>query len=164
MEVQLLVEWTTPEAEIEALVVSILHSFHDLLWHPGGKGEVTTDLPHYDGGANVFGLDLNVLAGDFLGDLQAVGTMFVTAILGAISKGCWEFIHLCLVHLLIHTLLEALENDSELEGLEGKRLLTLARSFRSVHNSSIFVASDLDAQFLSSASCPKIFLMLNLGI
>uniref|UniRef100_A0A8C6XHQ0 Uncharacterized protein n=1 Tax=Naja naja TaxID=35670 RepID=A0A8C6XHQ0_NAJNA len=157
---RLLVEWTTPEAKIEALVVSILHRFHDLLWHPDGKSEVATDLPHYNGGANVLGLDLNVLARDLLCDLQTVGTMLVTAILRAISKGCWEFIHLCLVHFLIHTLLEALENDSELVGMKGKRLLTLARWSRSVHNPPMFVVPGLNTQFLSSASCPNIFLIL----
>uniref|UniRef100_A0A8D2LV06 Uncharacterized protein n=1 Tax=Varanus komodoensis TaxID=61221 RepID=A0A8D2LV06_VARKO len=122
LKVYLLVERAAPETEVEALIVSIFHSFHHLLGHPHGKGEVAANLPHHDGGANVFCLDLDVLARHLLRDLQAVGTMLVSPILGAICEGRWELVHLGLVHFLVHAFLEALEDDGELCG--GKRVWT----------------------------------------
>uniref|UniRef100_A0A8C0EA83 Uncharacterized protein n=1 Tax=Bubo bubo TaxID=30461 RepID=A0A8C0EA83_BUBBB len=116
LEVNLLVERTTAEAQVEALTVPVLHSIDHLLRHAHGKGEVPAHLPHHDGGANVLRLDLDVLARHLLSDLQAVGSVFVPTVLGAISKGSRELIHLCLVHFLVHTLLEALEDDGELWG------------------------------------------------
>uniref|UniRef100_A0A8V0Z765 Uncharacterized protein n=1 Tax=Gallus gallus TaxID=9031 RepID=A0A8V0Z765_CHICK len=101
-------------AQVEALTVPVLHSVDHLLRHTHGEGEVAAHLPHHDGGANVLGLDLDVLARHLLGDLQAVGSVLVAAVLGAISKGSRELVHLCLVHFLLHAFLEALEDDGEL--------------------------------------------------
>uniref|UniRef100_A0A663EF52 Uncharacterized protein n=1 Tax=Aquila chrysaetos chrysaetos TaxID=223781 RepID=A0A663EF52_AQUCH len=114
LEVNLLVERTTAEAQVEALTVPVLHGIDHLLRHAHSEGEVPAHLPHHDGGANVFCLDFDVLARYLFSDLQAVGSVFVPTILGAISKGSGELVHLCLVHFLVHTLLEALEDDGEL--------------------------------------------------
>uniref|UniRef100_A0A8C0UL26 Uncharacterized protein n=1 Tax=Cyanistes caeruleus TaxID=156563 RepID=A0A8C0UL26_CYACU len=119
LEVNLLVEWTTTEAQVEALTVPVLHGVDHLLWHAHGEGEVPPHLPHHDGGADVLGLDLDVLARHLLRDLQAVGSVLVPSVLGAVDKGSGELVHLCLVHFLIHTLLEALEDDGELWGRKG---------------------------------------------
>uniref|UniRef100_A0A8B9CWH9 Uncharacterized protein n=1 Tax=Anser brachyrhynchus TaxID=132585 RepID=A0A8B9CWH9_9AVES len=112
----LLVERTTAEAQVEALTVPVLHGVDHLLWHAHGEGEVAAHLPHHDGGADVLCLDLDVLPRHLLGDLQAVGSMLVPTVLGAVSKGSGELVHLRLVHFLVHALLEALENDGELAG------------------------------------------------
>uniref|UniRef100_A0A452IEF6 Uncharacterized protein n=1 Tax=Gopherus agassizii TaxID=38772 RepID=A0A452IEF6_9SAUR len=114
LEVNLLVKGAAPEAEVKALVVPVLHGVHYLLGHAHSEGEVTAHLPHHNGGADVLGLDLNVLARHLLGDLQAVGAMPVAAVLGAVGEGGWELVHLRLVHFLVHALLEALEDDGEL--------------------------------------------------
>uniref|UniRef100_A0A8B9F5G2 Uncharacterized protein n=1 Tax=Amazona collaria TaxID=241587 RepID=A0A8B9F5G2_9PSIT len=106
LEVNLLVERTTAEAQVEALTVPVLHSIDHLLWHAHSEGEVPAHLPHHDGGANVLCLDL-----------YAVGSVLIPTILGAIGKGSGQLIHLCLVHFLVHTLLEALEDDGELAAL-----------------------------------------------
>uniref|UniRef100_A0A8C4Y1K3 Uncharacterized protein n=1 Tax=Gopherus evgoodei TaxID=1825980 RepID=A0A8C4Y1K3_9SAUR len=111
LEVNLLVKGAAPEAEVKALVVPVLHGVHYLLGHAHSEGEVTAHLPHHNGGADVLGLDLNVLARHLLGDLQAVGAMPVAAVLGAVGEGGWELVHLRLVHFLVHALLEALEDD-----------------------------------------------------
>uniref|UniRef100_A0A663N2L5 Uncharacterized protein n=1 Tax=Athene cunicularia TaxID=194338 RepID=A0A663N2L5_ATHCN len=124
LEVNLLVERTTAEAQVEALTVPVLHGIDHLLRHAHGEGEVPAHLPHHDGGANVLRLDLDVLARHLLGDLQAVGSVFVPTVLGAISKGSRELVHLCLVHFLVHTLLEALEDDGELWGGKRNRFTT----------------------------------------
>lgn len=114
LEVNLLVERTTAEAQVEALTVPVLHSINHLLRHAHSEGEVPAHLPHHDGGANVFCLDFDVLARYLFSDLQAVGSVLVPTIPGAVSKGSGELVHLCLVHFLVHTLLEALEDDGEL--------------------------------------------------
>uniref|UniRef100_A0A7M4FHZ5 Uncharacterized protein n=1 Tax=Crocodylus porosus TaxID=8502 RepID=A0A7M4FHZ5_CROPO len=121
LEVDLLVERAAPQAEVKALVVSVLHSVHDFLGHAHGKGEVAAHLPHHNRGADVLGLDLNMLARNFLRDLQAVGAVLVAAVLGAIREGSRELVHLCLVHFLVHTFLEALEDDGELSREGEKR-------------------------------------------
>uniref|UniRef100_A0A8B9VNK8 Uncharacterized protein n=1 Tax=Anas zonorhyncha TaxID=75864 RepID=A0A8B9VNK8_9AVES len=112
----LLVEWTTAEAQVEALTVPVLHGIDHLLRHADGEGEVAAHLPHHDGGADVLCLDLDVLPRHLLSDLQAVGSVLVPTVLGAVSKGSGELVHLRLVHFLVHALLEALENDGELAG------------------------------------------------
>uniref|UniRef100_A0A8C5JAN8 Uncharacterized protein n=1 Tax=Junco hyemalis TaxID=40217 RepID=A0A8C5JAN8_JUNHY len=114
LEVNLLVGRAATEAQVEALAVPVLHGIDHLLRHAHGKGEVAAHLPHHDGGADVLGLDLDVLARHLLRDLQAVGPVLVPSVLGAVDKGGRELVHLCLVHLLLHTLLEALEDDGEL--------------------------------------------------
>uniref|UniRef100_A0A8C0J9R4 Uncharacterized protein n=1 Tax=Chelonoidis abingdonii TaxID=106734 RepID=A0A8C0J9R4_CHEAB len=114
LEVNLLVTGAAPEAEVKALVVPVLHGIHYLLGHAHSEGEVTAHLPHHNGGSDVLGLDLNVLARHLLGDLQAAGAMLVATVLGAVGEGGWELVHLRLVHFLVHALLEALEDDSEL--------------------------------------------------
>uniref|UniRef100_A0A8D0E9X0 Uncharacterized protein n=1 Tax=Salvator merianae TaxID=96440 RepID=A0A8D0E9X0_SALMN len=113
--IYLLVERTPAEAKVKALVVSVLHRFHHLFGHPHREGEVAADLPHHDGGPDVLGLDLDVLALHLFGDLQAVGAVLVAAVLGAVRKGCWEFVHLSLVYFLLHALLKAFENDAEIQ-------------------------------------------------
>uniref|UniRef100_A0A670J7H9 Uncharacterized protein n=1 Tax=Podarcis muralis TaxID=64176 RepID=A0A670J7H9_PODMU len=120
LEVYLLVEGATPETEVEALVVSVFNRFHHLFGHPHSKGEVAAHLPHHNGSANILGLDLNVLAGHLLSDLQAVGAMLVAPVLGAIGKGRWEFIRFGLVDFLLYAFLEALENygDGTMECLD----------------------------------------------
>uniref|UniRef100_A0A8C3CH75 Uncharacterized protein n=1 Tax=Cairina moschata TaxID=8855 RepID=A0A8C3CH75_CAIMO len=112
----LLVERTTAEAQVEALTVPVLHGVDHLLRHADGEGEVAAHLPHHDGGADVLCLDLDVLPRHLLSDLQAVGSVLVPTVLGAVSKGSGELVHLRLVHFLVHALLEALENDGELAG------------------------------------------------
>uniref|UniRef100_A0A8C3UMY6 Uncharacterized protein n=1 Tax=Catharus ustulatus TaxID=91951 RepID=A0A8C3UMY6_CATUS len=126
LEVNLLVEWTTTEAQVEALTVPVLHGVDHLLRHAHGEGEVPAHLPHHDGGADVLGLDLDVLARHLLCDLQAVGSVLVPSVLGAVHKGSGELVHLCLVHFLIHALLEALEDDGELWGRKGHCLASRA--------------------------------------
>uniref|UniRef100_A0A8C3QB53 Uncharacterized protein n=1 Tax=Geospiza parvula TaxID=87175 RepID=A0A8C3QB53_GEOPR len=126
LEVNLLVGWTATEAQVEALAVPVLHGVDHLLRHAHGEGEVAAHLPHHDGGADVLGLDLDVLARHLLCDLQAVGSVLVPSVLGAINEGGGELVHLCLVHLLIHTLLEALEDDGELWGRKGHCLASRA--------------------------------------
>uniref|UniRef100_A0A672V0Q6 Secreted protein n=1 Tax=Strigops habroptila TaxID=2489341 RepID=A0A672V0Q6_STRHB len=124
LEVNLLVERTTAEAQVEALTVPVLYSVDHLLWHAHGEGEVPAHLPHHDGGANVLCLDLNVLARHLLGDLQAVGSVLIPTVLGAVGKGSGQLVHLCLVHFLVHTLLEALEDDGELSGGKERNRVT----------------------------------------
>uniref|UniRef100_A0A8C6N9S8 Uncharacterized protein n=1 Tax=Melopsittacus undulatus TaxID=13146 RepID=A0A8C6N9S8_MELUD len=149
LEVNLLVEWTTAEAQVEALTVPVLHSIDHLLWHAHSEGEVPAHLPHHDGGANVLCLDLYVLARHLLGDLQAVGSVFIPTVLGAIGKGSGQLVHLCLVHFLVHALLEALEDDGDLLGRKSNSLFfpgkpcflfcllqTCSSSFTSLHEGS----------------------------
>uniref|UniRef100_A0A803T8U5 Uncharacterized protein n=1 Tax=Anolis carolinensis TaxID=28377 RepID=A0A803T8U5_ANOCA len=114
LEIYLLVDWTASETEVKTLVVSVFHRFHHLLRHPHSEGQIASHLPHHNGGANVLGLDLYVLARDFLCNLQAVGPVLVATIFGSISEGSREFVHLRLVDFLFHTFLEALEDDGEL--------------------------------------------------
>jgi hypothetical protein len=116
LEVDLLVERAAPQAEVEALAVTVLHGVDYLLGHPDGKGQVAAHLSHHDGGADVLGLDLHVLARHLLCDLQAVGPVFISPIFGAVRKGRRKFVHFSLVDFLVHTLLEVLEDDGELWG------------------------------------------------
>uniref|UniRef100_A0A803VY10 Uncharacterized protein n=1 Tax=Ficedula albicollis TaxID=59894 RepID=A0A803VY10_FICAL len=126
LEVNLLAEGTATQAQVEALAVPVLHGVDHLLGHAHGEGQVAAHLPHHDGGADVLGLDLDVLARHLLRDLQAVGSVLVPAVLGAVHEGGGELVHLCLVHLLIHALLEALEDDGELWGRKGHCLASRA--------------------------------------
>uniref|UniRef100_A0A8D2PAX1 Uncharacterized protein n=1 Tax=Zosterops lateralis melanops TaxID=1220523 RepID=A0A8D2PAX1_ZOSLA len=119
LEVNLLVEGTPTQAQVEALAVPVLHGVDHLLGHAHGEGEVPAHLPHHDGGADVLGLDLDVLPRHLLRDLEAVGPVLVPSVLRAVHEGGGELIHLRLVHFLVHTLLEALEDDGELWGRKG---------------------------------------------
>uniref|UniRef100_A0AAY4BNA5 Uncharacterized protein n=1 Tax=Denticeps clupeoides TaxID=299321 RepID=A0AAY4BNA5_9TELE len=95
-----LVGGTAVKAQVKVLVVLILQRVHHFFWHSHRKRQVAPHLPDHDGCANVASLDLHI-----------VGPMPVATILRTISKGCWELICLCMVHLLVNTLLEVLEDD-----------------------------------------------------
>uniref|UniRef100_A0A4W2GNM4 Uncharacterized protein n=1 Tax=Bos indicus x Bos taurus TaxID=30522 RepID=A0A4W2GNM4_BOBOX len=121
LEVDLLVEGAAPQAEVEALAVAVLHGVDHLFGHAHGERQVAPHLAHHDGGADVLGLDLHVLARHLLGDFQAVGPVLLPTVLGAVCEGGRQLVHLSLVHLLVHTLLEVLEDDGELWARRGTR-------------------------------------------
>uniref|UniRef100_A0A4W6CNH2 Uncharacterized protein n=1 Tax=Lates calcarifer TaxID=8187 RepID=A0A4W6CNH2_LATCA len=106
-----LVGRTAVKTQVEVLVIPFLHRVHDLLRHPHGKGQVAAHLPHHYGCSDVLGLNLHVLPGNLLHHAQGVRSMPIASVLGAICKCSWQLICLCVVHLLVYTFLEILEDD-----------------------------------------------------
>uniref|UniRef100_A0A3B3D4B9 Uncharacterized protein n=1 Tax=Oryzias melastigma TaxID=30732 RepID=A0A3B3D4B9_ORYME len=126
LQVNALVGGTAVQAQVQVLVVSFLHRVHHVLRHPHGKRQVAPDLPHHDGRPDVAGVDLHVLAQDLLHDLEGVGAVPVTPVLGAVCEGRGQLVGLGVVHLLVHTLLEVLEDDGELQ--DGDKNLLFSKS------------------------------------
>uniref|UniRef100_A0A674D486 Uncharacterized protein n=1 Tax=Salmo trutta TaxID=8032 RepID=A0A674D486_SALTR len=93
-EVDALVGGAAVQAEVQVLVVSIFYRVHYFFWHPHSKGQVSPHLPDHNGCSDV-----------------RVGPVAVSAVLGAIGERCRQLVCLCVIHLLVHTLLEVLEDD-----------------------------------------------------
>uniref|UniRef100_A0A672FZ07 Uncharacterized protein n=1 Tax=Salarias fasciatus TaxID=181472 RepID=A0A672FZ07_SALFA len=110
-EVDALVDGAAVETQVQVLVVVLLHRVHHLLGHPHGEGQVAAHLPHHDGGADVLGLDLHVLPGNLLHHAQGVGAVPVPSVLGAVGERGRQLVRLGVVRLLVHALLEVLEDD-----------------------------------------------------
>uniref|UniRef100_A0A8C7MBM0 Uncharacterized protein n=1 Tax=Oncorhynchus kisutch TaxID=8019 RepID=A0A8C7MBM0_ONCKI len=94
-EVDALVGRAAVQAEVQVLVVSVFYRVHYFLWHPHSKGQVSPHLPDHNGCTD------------------RVGPVAVSAVLGAIGERCRQLVCLCMIHLLVHTLLEVLEDDLE---------------------------------------------------
>uniref|UniRef100_A0A3Q2NQ84 Uncharacterized protein n=1 Tax=Fundulus heteroclitus TaxID=8078 RepID=A0A3Q2NQ84_FUNHE len=116
-----LVGGTTMETQVQVLGVALLHRVHDLLRHAHGEGQVAAHLPHHDGGADVLGLDLHVLPGSLLHHSQSVGPVAVASVFRAVGERRRQVVGLCVVHLLLHTLLEVPEDDCQLQEEEEKK-------------------------------------------
>ncbi|KAJ0029178.1 hypothetical protein NQD34_004175, partial [Periophthalmus magnuspinnatus] len=99
----------------QVLGVPLFRRVDHLFRHAYRKGQVAAHLAHHDGGANVACLDLHVCPRSLLHDAQSVGAVPLASILRAIGEGSWQLICLSVVRLLIHTLLEVLEDDCELQ-------------------------------------------------
>uniref|UniRef100_A0A3Q0T8P7 Uncharacterized protein n=1 Tax=Amphilophus citrinellus TaxID=61819 RepID=A0A3Q0T8P7_AMPCI len=76
---------------------------------------VAAYLPDHDGCANVPRLNLHVLPGNLLHNTQSVCSIAVASVLGAVSKCSRQLVRLCMVHLLVHTFLEVLKDDCQLQ-------------------------------------------------
>ena len=129
-EIDSLVGRAAVEAEVQVLVVSIFHRVHNFLRHPHSESQVAAHLPDHDGGTDVACLDLNVLARNFLHHAQGVGTVALTAVLGAIGECSRQLVCLCVIHLLIHTFLEVLEDDSQLNMRRNPKLYLLLTEWK----------------------------------
>uniref|UniRef100_A0A8C8ESQ4 Uncharacterized protein n=1 Tax=Oncorhynchus tshawytscha TaxID=74940 RepID=A0A8C8ESQ4_ONCTS len=116
-EVDTLVGGTAVQAEIQVLVVSVFYRVHYFLWHPHSKGQVSAHLPDHDGCTDVACVDLHMLPRHLIHDAQRVGSVAVSTL-----------VCLCVVHLLVHTLLEVLEDDCQLYRVREGRRLELAVS------------------------------------
>uniref|UniRef100_A0A8B9HZE0 Uncharacterized protein n=1 Tax=Astyanax mexicanus TaxID=7994 RepID=A0A8B9HZE0_ASTMX len=81
------------QAQIQVLILLILHRIHHLLGHPHCKREIAAHLPDHNGGADIACLDLDMLAGYLLHNAKSVGTVPVTSVLRAISERCRDFTH-----------------------------------------------------------------------
>uniref|UniRef100_A0A8C7W239 Uncharacterized protein n=1 Tax=Oncorhynchus mykiss TaxID=8022 RepID=A0A8C7W239_ONCMY len=92
-EVDALVGGAAVQAEVQVLVVSVFYRVHYFLWHPHSKGQVSPHLPDHNGCTD------------------RVGPVAVSAVLGAIGECCRQLVCLCMIHLLVHTLLEVLKDD-----------------------------------------------------
>uniref|UniRef100_A0A8C6TQA3 Uncharacterized protein n=1 Tax=Neogobius melanostomus TaxID=47308 RepID=A0A8C6TQA3_9GOBI len=103
------------QTEVQVLAVPLLRGVDHLLRHAHGKGEVAAHLPHHNGGANVASLDLHVRPWNLLHDAQRVGPVPLAAVLGSVGEGSGQLVRLSVVHLLIHTLLEVLKDDGQLQ-------------------------------------------------
>uniref|UniRef100_A0A665TW13 Secreted protein n=1 Tax=Echeneis naucrates TaxID=173247 RepID=A0A665TW13_ECHNA len=114
-EIDALVGRASVKTQVQVLVVTFFHRVHDFLWHPHGKGQVAAYLPHHYGRSDVPGLNLHMLPRNLLHHAQGVRSMPVPSILRAVCKRSWQFIRLCVVHLLLHTFLEILEDDCQLQ-------------------------------------------------
>uniref|UniRef100_A0A674E7V0 Uncharacterized protein n=1 Tax=Salmo trutta TaxID=8032 RepID=A0A674E7V0_SALTR len=113
-EVDALVGGTAVQAEVQVLVVSVFYRVHYFLWHPHSKGQVSAHLPDHNSCTDVARVDLHMLPRHLIHDAQRVGPMAVSTVLGAVGKRRRQLVCLCMVHLLVHTLLEVLEDDCQL--------------------------------------------------
>uniref|UniRef100_A0A8C2XRC2 Uncharacterized protein n=1 Tax=Cyclopterus lumpus TaxID=8103 RepID=A0A8C2XRC2_CYCLU len=114
-EVDALVGRAAVKTQVQVLVIAFLHRVHHFLRHPHGKGQVAAYLPDHYGCSNVPGLNLHMLPRNLLHHAQGVSSVPIPSVLGAICKRSWQLIRLCVVHLLVHTFLEVLEYDCQLQ-------------------------------------------------
>uniref|UniRef100_A0A8C9XK11 Uncharacterized protein n=1 Tax=Sander lucioperca TaxID=283035 RepID=A0A8C9XK11_SANLU len=114
-EVDALVGRTAVKTQVQVLVITFLHRVHNFLRHPHSKGQVAAYLPDHYGCSNVPGLNLHMLPRNLLHHAQCVRSVPIPSVLGAICKCSWQLICLCVVHLLIHTFLEILKDDCQLQ-------------------------------------------------
>uniref|UniRef100_A0A3B4WBM1 Uncharacterized protein n=1 Tax=Seriola lalandi dorsalis TaxID=1841481 RepID=A0A3B4WBM1_SERLL len=120
-EVDALVGRTAVKTQVQVLVVTFLHRVYNFLWHPHSKGQVAANLPDHYGCSNVPGLNLHMLPRNLLHHAQGVRSVPISSVLGAICKCSWQFIRLCVVHLLVHTFLEILKDDCQLQDERHKK-------------------------------------------
>uniref|UniRef100_A0A3Q3GBI0 Uncharacterized protein n=1 Tax=Kryptolebias marmoratus TaxID=37003 RepID=A0A3Q3GBI0_KRYMA len=111
-EVDALVGGAAVKAQVQVLVVLLLHRVHHLLRHPHGEGQVAAHLADHDGRPDVPGLDLHVLGAASVG---------LASVPGAVGERGGQLVRLGVVRLLLHALLEAPEDDGELQEERGTR-------------------------------------------
>uniref|UniRef100_A0A3Q2YUL7 Uncharacterized protein n=1 Tax=Hippocampus comes TaxID=109280 RepID=A0A3Q2YUL7_HIPCM len=132
-EIDALVGGAAVQTQIQVLVVVVvvvlLHRAHHLLGHAHGEGQVAAHLPDHHGGADVASLNLHVLSGNLFDDAQGVGAVALAAVLGAVGEGGGELVRLGVIHLLVHALLEVLEDDCQLQTTRRKKKAVTRRSF-----------------------------------
>uniref|UniRef100_A0A3Q4I9B7 Secreted protein n=1 Tax=Neolamprologus brichardi TaxID=32507 RepID=A0A3Q4I9B7_NEOBR len=83
---------------------------------------VAAYLPDYDGCSDVSRLNLHMLPGNLLHHTQGVRSVAVASVLRAVCKRSRQLVCLCVVHLLVHTFLEVLKDDCQLQNGERNRI------------------------------------------
>uniref|UniRef100_A0A8C4E264 Uncharacterized protein n=1 Tax=Dicentrarchus labrax TaxID=13489 RepID=A0A8C4E264_DICLA len=119
-EVDALVGGTAVKTQVQVLVIAFLHRVHNFLWHPHGKRQVAANLPDHYGCSNVPGLNLHMLPGNLFHHAQSVRSVPIPSVLRAVCKCSWQLVCLCMVHLLVHTFLEILKDDCQLQDRKKK--------------------------------------------